>query len=383
MIQHADSPPPSASPEPLASPASSSADDAETSYTITVRDDHYEDSDKLRHYYESAGMDQPPLYGSVLGKAHIPYWGNINRHGPGYTRTWGAFIAKYGKHYALDEEDIPRPTLEEVPVECELCRLHQDVDSCDFCHVHNVEFQDCFTFGPAEEGKAWYKVVRDSATNQLPPEEQRISRSVGKRHEALRKIALAAIRQALDDEEHSRPMPKLPRVLERPYPPGPLSPPKPPKPGRRRPPMWNGRSCSTCGLADDFGSYYHVHLERRGLCFTFGERGSYTLVKPGSTHFPLPDDEDEAEVERKRRQALQDRIEAHVRRAIREFYQEQNHIAKHRKIWKWRQEGVRFEIREALPEGETALRAADGRWKLRCCEEKEDYGYISWYYYFS
>lgn len=301
----------------------------------------------------------------------------------------GAFFDRDGRHHPLEAaHSIPRPSLAEVPLECELCSLHGRMDAQNFVHVHSVEFQDCFTFGPRRQGPpySWSCMCLDSAHRHLSRNGQlRVSRAVTKRQEELRQVILEAIKRAEDDEKEGKSLPWS-RGLVTPYPPGPTWP-QPPLPDEAydcgRPPIWIGRSCPACSLADDFGSYVHVHAPSQGLCFTFGERGAHPLLKRGPAQFPLPVGEEAARQEREKRLNLENRIEVRVRHAMRRFYGGQNHLAMHRNDWGRQQREPRNWLEAKPVEGETAFRKADGAWRFRCCTETEDHGYASVFWYTS
>lgn len=221
----------------------------------------------------------------------------------------GAFVDRDDKQYALDAPNIPRPSLRDVPVECELCHLHAQEGMKDrtWIHVHSLEFRDCFTLGPAPGGSwrsiATCKATRRAARRQwghspkrgliLPkPRTTLFPPRVLKRQKALAGIVLKAVEDAVEDERKGEEMPWWRRRIEA-YPPGQVQKPHPSKPGSRCEPIWTGRACQECSLADDFGSFVHVHMPERGICFTFGERGSHALVRKGPSEFPLSEEERE------------------------------------------------------------------------------------------
>lgn len=288
-----------------------------------------------------------------------------------------AFVDIRRRQYPLEAwASIPRPSLAEVPVECELCLLHEQEDRAWY-HIHSVDFRDCFTTGPSDEGGAWRSVdscrVTRHVAQRYPP--QPFPEAIARRNAALSEIVLQAVGRAEEDERSRAPMPWWRTHVEA-YPPAPVWRQQAAEPGPRAEPLWTGRPCPRCSLADDFGSFVHVHMPQRGLCFTFGERGSHTLVKQGLTRFPLLAGEEE------RRRDLQDRLEDHVRRALRRFYTTQNHLSLHRLDWENRLAAAEIGELDAPPWGETACRTVDGRWKFECCEEEKDYGYFRSLWYF-
>lgn len=135
--------------------------------------------------------------------------------------------------------------------------------------------------------------------------------------------------------------------------------------------MWTGRSCDHCSLSDDCGSYVHVHMPERGLCWTFGERGGRAVAIPGPMHFPLGSEETD-ELRLKLRTWLEERI----RHTVTLFYLEQNHLAWHRRDWHLR---LKQEEREGVEQPSTggALWTEDGKWRHRCCHPDRvmDLGY--------
>lgn len=272
-----------------------------------------------------------------------------------------------------DSDNIPRLSTARytgAPVECELCSWHERYPLKSFCHVHNVEFGDCFTFGPSTD-RPWLAYSEDSsrmAARATPDQPDTVPLDVKRRQNQLAIAVIDTIRRALGDFNERRPLqPSLPVLGQRP--PAPRDPPQL-SPRLDGAPMWTGRSCNHCSLNNDYGSYVHIHMPERGLCWTFGERGDRAVSIPGPLHFPLGTEETE-ECRLKRRTWLEGR----VRHTVMLFYWEQNHLARHRRDWRRRLKQEKLEGVEPSP-GESHW-TEDGKWRHRCChpDRMMDFGY--------
>lgn len=281
--------------------------------------------------------------------------------------------------FAIDpSDDVPRLSAAEyhtAPVECELCFWHEQHALKSFCHIHNVEFGDCFTFGPSGN-RPWLDYSEDTASlaaRTAASQSPAVLLHVMRRQNVLAARVIESLRRALADFRESRAPPTTRRVFG-PRPPAPTSPPPPSRfhpSGQGRLPMWAGRACDHCSLSDDYGSYVHIHMPERGLCWTFGERGDRVVSLPGPSHYPLANGETDED-----RLRLRTWLEYTTRHAVTLFYAEQNHLAWHRRAWRRK---LKQEERDGVEHPSTgeSLWTEDGQWRHRCCHPDRmiDLGY--------
>lgn len=123
-----------------------------------------------------------------------------------------------------EPDDVPSLSAagySDAPVECELCWSHERFPHKSFCHVHDVDFGDCFTFGPSTD-RLWLDYSEDSAmlaARTVADQPHTVSLNVKRRQHMLATKVTDAIRRALSTFDAQRPLrASLPLLGQRPGP---------------------------------------------------------------------------------------------------------------------------------------------------------------------